>query len=74
MSGRHSGLAARVKEVIPFCTWTHCIIHREALTSKDMPKELSSVMEFIVKVVNMLKHRALNSRLFASLCLDMGSE
>uniref|UniRef100_A0A1A8ERQ8 DUF4371 domain-containing protein n=1 Tax=Nothobranchius korthausae TaxID=1143690 RepID=A0A1A8ERQ8_9TELE len=33
MTGRLSGLTARIKEVVPECEFTHCVIHREMLAS-----------------------------------------
>lgn len=34
MTGRLSGLTARIKEVAPECESTHCVIHREMLDLK----------------------------------------
>lgn len=36
MTGRNSGVAARIREVAPEMRWTHCSIHREALAVKRM--------------------------------------
>ena len=36
MTGRHSGVVARIREVAPDVQWTHCSIHREALAVKKM--------------------------------------
>jgi len=38
-----------------------------------MPKTLTDVLAQIVKIVNYIKSNALNSRLFNTLCLEMGS-
>ena len=44
MTGRLSGLTARVKEVAPECQATHCVIYREMRASRKMsPEELNSV-------------------------------
>ncbi|KAK1901737.1 Zinc finger BED domain containing protein 5 [Dissostichus eleginoides] len=43
MTGRHSGVAARIKEVAPEMRWTHCSIHREALAVKKMPDGLNQL-------------------------------
>ncbi|XP_070399390.1 SCAN domain-containing protein 3-like [Nothobranchius furzeri] len=45
MTGRLSGLTARIKEVAPECEFMHCIIHREMLASRKMPPELSCLCE-----------------------------
>lgn len=74
MCGRHSGVAARIREVAPEMRWTHCSIHREALAVKKMPDELKSVLDSAVKTVNFIKARPMHSRLFQVLCDEMGSE
>ncbi|XP_074472575.1 SCAN domain-containing protein 3-like [Sebastes fasciatus] len=74
MTGRLSGLTARIKEVAPECESTHCVIHREMLASRKMPPELSSVLNDVVKVINHIKAHALNSRLFEQLCDEMDAE
>lgn len=74
MSGKFSGLAARVKEVMPSIPWFHCVIHKEALVVKKMSDKLKKTLDEAVKIVNFIKSRALNSRLFEKLCCDMDSE
>lgn len=74
MTGRHSGVAARIREVAPEIRWTHCSIHREALAVKKMPGGLKSVLDAAVKTVNFIKARPMNARLFRVLCEEMGSE
>lgn len=74
MSGRLTGLAAKIKEVAPECKITHCVIHREALAAKGMPENLNSVLSDAVKVINFIKARALNTRLFALMCEEMGGK
>ncbi len=55
MTGHHSGLISRVKEVAPRAVWTHCTIHRQALAAKKMPNDLRSVLDEAVKIVNLIK-------------------
>ena len=74
MSGNQTGLFAHVRRVAPGIIWTHCLIHRESLASKDLSVELSDVFGVVVKTVNFIKRNALNTRLFSSLCQDLGSE
>lgn len=74
MRGKLTGLVSRVQKVAPYCKSTHCAIHREALASKNMPDQLSSVLKCTVKVINFIKARALNSRLFKLLCEEMGGQ
>lgn len=74
MTGKYGGVATKIKAVAPDCTFTHCVIHREALCIKRMPKNFEKVLREAIKVVNFIKSRALNSRLFSLLCSDMGSD
>jgi hypothetical protein len=53
--------------------WTHCCIHRQALACKRIPVELGSTLSGAVKIVNFIKSRATNSRLFRGLCEDFAS-
>jgi hypothetical protein len=54
--------------------FVYCSIHREALAARKMPAILKTVVTETVKVVNLIKSRATNSRLFLILCNEMGSE
>ncbi|KAI7789743.1 putative zinc finger BED domain-containing protein 5-like [Triplophysa rosa] len=74
MTGRLSGLVTRVQAVAPCAVWVHCSIHREALATKGMPERLKEVLQDAVKIVNFIKARPLNSRLFSALCNEMGSD
>ena len=74
MTGRVSGLTARIKEVAPESESTHCIIHREMLASRKMSPEFNSVLIDVVKVINQIKAHALNSRLFEQFCEEMDAE
>ena len=69
-----SGVVTKVKDVAPDVTWIHCFIHREALATKGMPSKFKTVLEDSVKIINSIKARPLNSRLFSLLCDVMGSE
>ncbi|KAL4148808.1 hypothetical protein QTP88_002960 [Uroleucon formosanum] len=63
----------RMLEVSPNATWTHCNIHREVLVSKNLPDNLKILLNTSVKIVNFIKTRPLQSRLFEKLCEEMGS-
>ncbi|XP_041837799.1 SCAN domain-containing protein 3-like [Melanotaenia boesemani] len=71
MTGRKSGVTARIKSANPRIITTHCMLHRQALASKDMGPDLNSVLNAAVTAVNFVKSRALQSRLFGQLCRDM---
>ena len=68
MTGRLSGVAARIKEVAPESESTHCIIHREMLAGRKMSSEFNNVLNDVVKVINHIKAHTLNSCLFEQLC------
>ena len=74
MIGRLSGLTVRIKEVAPECEATHCVIHREMLASRKLSPELHSVFGDVVKMINLIKAHALNTRLFEQICEDMDAE
>ncbi len=73
MTGHHSGLISRIKEVAPRAMWSHCTIHRQVLAAKKIPPDLQSVLDEAVKIVNLIKARPLNARLFHVLCDELGA-
>ena len=52
MTGRLSGLIAQIKEVAPEIQSTHYIKHRELLASRKMLQEFTSVLIYVVNVIN----------------------
>ena len=74
MLGNKSGFFALLKQDIPHLQGTHCFLHRHALASKTLPSKLKNVLDISVKAINWIRGRALNHRLFKSLCQDYGSE
>lgn len=75
MLGARSGFVALVKQRAPHhVIVTHCVLHRHALASKTLPRTLHNVMDIIVKVVNFIRGRALNHRVFKAFCEEVGSE
>ncbi len=69
--GKKKGFKARVLQVAPHVNFTHCNIHREALVSKRLTQ---SVLEAAIQMVRYIKSRPLNTRLFATLCNELGLE
>ena len=74
MLGNRSGFAALVKNEVPDATVTHCILHRQALVSKCLPVTLKNVMDSCVKIVNFIRGRSLNHRLFKAFCGELGDD
>ena len=75
MLGKNVGFHAKVKSLNTGpITFTYSIIHREALASKKISAELCVVLQDAEKIINYIKSRALNSRLFSNLCKEMDSE
>lgn len=74
MTGYKSGLVARIKKTAPHIVSTHCMIHREVLAAKNMNEDLSEVFSTCVKIVNFIKARPLNHRLFENMCREMEAE
>ena len=67
MFGNRSGFAAMLKKEIPEFKVTHCLLHRQALAFKTLPPCLKDALDSYVKIVNYIRGRALNHRLFLSL-------
>jgi len=64
---------AKALEFAPHINFTHCIIHTENLASKTLDPDLKSVLDTAIKIVNFIKLRPLQTRLFATLYGEMGS-
>ncbi len=54
--------------------WVIRTTHRKALAAKYLSNHLSDILNTVIKVVNYIKARPLNSRLFKLLCEKMGSD
>ena len=73
MAGKHKDLLARALQVAHLINFAHCIIHRENLAYKTLDSDLKSVLAAMIKIVNFIKSRPLQTRLFTTLCDEMGS-
>jgi hypothetical protein len=72
MMGGKCGLRGLVQKENPDITFEHCFIHRFALSSKSLPTVLKEVFDEAVKIVNFIKSKDVNSRLFKEMCKEMG--
>ena len=60
MTGRHGGVVTRIQSVAPNAVLIHCSIHREA-SAATLQSSFEDVLDNAIKVVNLIKARALNS-------------
>ena len=65
--GKTSGFASLIKQEAPHIIVTHCFLHRHAVASKTLSSTLKEIL-YTVKVVNFVRARALNHRIFKMLC------
>ncbi|KAK3892273.1 hypothetical protein Pcinc_003894 [Petrolisthes cinctipes] len=73
MIGSRVGFVTRVKGENPDVIIIHCFLHRENLASQHLQPELHVVLNDVIQIVNFIKARALNSRIFRKICEEMGS-
>lgn len=59
-----SGLATLVKQKYPTTLTMHCIIHRQALATKTLPKDLDFAIKVTTLLLNPIKNSALNTPVF----------
>ena len=74
MQGKNKGFVTYVRQKNPNVVIVHCMVHREALVAKSLPKDLQTIMNQVCQVVNFIKSRPLRNRLFSQLCKAMDSE
>ncbi|KAF2356031.1 Zinc finger BED-type [Trinorchestia longiramus] len=74
MMGGHRGLRGLIQAVNPEISVDHCIIHQYSLGSKSLPGNLKLVFEDVLKIVNFIKSRDVNLRIFKELCKEMGEK
>ena len=71
MLGNKSRFAALVQNEAPNVTVTHCMLHRHALAAKALRLTLKEVLPDCVKVVNFIRSRTINHRVFKTLCWEL---
>uniref|UniRef100_A0A8C4RV02 Uncharacterized protein n=1 Tax=Erpetoichthys calabaricus TaxID=27687 RepID=A0A8C4RV02_ERPCA len=74
MTGRTAGFIVRARQQNNSIASSHCILHRHALASKRMSEILHETLNNAVKIINYIKSRPLNERLFRQLCQEIGSD
>lgn len=68
MSGRKIGFCKRMREINPNVITIHWFLHRENLTMQTIQEELYSVLKDTIFMINFIKSRAVNSRIFNAMC------
>ena len=63
-----------MKQVAPHIVSNYCAIHKYVLACKALTLELKSVLDSVIKAVNFIRGRAVNSQLFRAFCDDLGKE
>ncbi|XP_068243859.1 protein FAM200C-like [Palaemon carinicauda] len=74
MLGHINGFVAWAKQQNPDIIVIHCMIHRQALVVKNLEPEVEAVLNYVVKIVNVVKEHTLNTRMFRDLCEDGEAE
>ncbi|KAF2365033.1 HAT C-terminal dimerization domain [Trinorchestia longiramus] len=72
--GVRGGFVKLVKNEWSHVTSSHCLLHRYALASMTLPPRLLEVMDIAVKVVDFIRAKAKNIRLFQLLANEMGEQ
>ena len=67
MLGKTSGFASLVKKEVSHNIVTHCFLHRHGLASKTLSPTLKEILSTSMKVVNFVRARPLNHRIFTKL-------
>ena len=74
MMGSNKGFMSFVKRKNNNISVVQCLLHRENLATKEIQENLAIVFKEVVSVVNYIKSRSLNTRLFHALCDKMGAK
>jgi len=74
MLGKRSGFVTLVKQDNPTITTSHSVLHRYQLASRTLPSDLMGVFDTTVRMINFVRSRALNHRIFQRLAKEMGAE
>ena len=74
MMGCKKGFMSFVKKENKNISIVHCLLHRKNLATKEKQEDLAIVFKKVVSVVNFIKSRPLNTRLFRVLCDEIEAE
>jgi len=74
MVGKSAGFVNLMRQSVPHILSFHCIIHQEVLCSKIQNSHFESVMNTVVKIVNIIRGKAINHRQFVQFLDDVDAE
>ncbi|XP_005005209.1 protein FAM200C [Cavia porcellus] len=74
MLGENSEFVARMTKEVPHIVMTHCLLNPHALVIKTLPLKLRDALFTVVRVINFIKGRAPNHRLFQAFFEEIGIE
>ncbi|XP_025194221.1 zinc finger BED domain-containing protein 5-like [Melanaphis sacchari] len=74
LTGSKKDFRVKVNKISPNILFTHCMIHREALAAKKHEPFINEVLQNEFSIINFIKSKALNSRLFTIIGNEMGSD
>ncbi|XP_005376317.1 PREDICTED: protein ZBED8 [Chinchilla lanigera] len=74
MLGENSEFVAYVKKEAPHIMITHCLLNPHALVIRTLPVKLRDALFTVVRVINFIKGRAPNHRLFQAFFEEIGIE
>ena len=74
MLSSYRGFIKYLKEAVPGVLTVHCVIHRQNLVAKNISGRLHHSLSTVIRTVNTIKARALNSKLFRQLCAEKNEE
>lgn len=73
LTGIKNIFQGKVTELASHGKFLRCVSHRQALAAKRLEPKMHEVLQDAIYVVNVMKTRPLNSRIFTILCNKMGS-
>lgn len=75
MVGKHRSVVRQIEQMShKNIIKTHCILHREQLVSKNMYKDLDTILDLCVKIINHIRKSAVQTGIFALMCEELGSD
>lgn len=74
MTVKHKAIVTLAKNKNPTIITIHCFIHREVLVEKTLEEKMLNVLYDVVKINNYIKCQPLKTRIFGTICEEIGSD